>query len=456
MFCSFTFSNVLGIQITDSLYVVSSINIKGNRITNEKVILREFPFKLGDTIVAKSIYDYRQQVKENLDNSQLFNFVYIDYETVNASIAWNVRVEERWYFWPVPILEYSERNLSAFLNHGDYSKVNYGAFITVNNFRGTRDQLTLRFVLGYRKQISLRYSAFSVDKEKRHGFKGWISYVTNYEVPFTSNNNRQVYFKSLDGNVRSSLVSEFSYQYRPAYHWYHTFKVSHERTSVLDTIAVLNPNYFGNGSSNYNVTELSYNVFLEKRNPKVFPLSGYFINFGVFKSGIFANESLSYWHANLSGGYYKPIASRFFAGTDLMLKMSSKSNLPYWVNEAIGYKDYIRGLEYYVTNGAYYIINKNSIKYQILKPKEVILPFIPEGKFHKAHIALYWSIFADSGFVKAESNYTNNLLEGKLLYGYGTGIYLVAYYDIVLRLEYSFNMLGENGIFVHFGTPFLN
>jgi hypothetical protein len=84
------------------------------------------------------------------------------------------------------------------------------------------------------------------------------------------------------------------------------------------------------------------------------------------------------------------------------------------------------------------------------------LPFIPEGKFSKAHIALYWSLFADTGMVKADASIPNGSLEGRFLYGYGTGIYMVAYYDIVLRMEYSFNILGEGGFFVHFGTPFLN
>jgi len=42
-----------------------------------------------------------------------------------------------------------------------------------------------------------------------------------------------------------------------------------------------------------------------------------------------------------------------------------------------------------------------------------------------------------------------------MLYGYGTGLYMVASYDIVLRIEYSFNSTGENGFFFHLGTPFL-
>ena len=47
----------------------------------------------------------------------------------------------------------------------------------------------------------------------------------------------------------------------------------------------------------------------------------------------------------------------------------------------------------------------------------------------------------------------NNKLENTLLVGYGTGIDFVTYYDLVLRLEYSFNRMSEHGFFVHFMAP---
>ncbi|MDD2548866.1 MAG: hypothetical protein PHD00_02090 [Bacteroidales bacterium] len=49
----------------------------------------------------------------------------------------------------------------------------------------------------------------------------------------------------------------------------------------------------------------------------------------------------------------------------------------------------------------------------------------------------------------------SNNLEGDFIYGYGVGFDIVAYYDIVFRIEYSFNKFGEGGLFFHFGTPFL-
>jgi hypothetical protein len=39
-----------------------------------------------------------------------------------------------------------------------------------------------------------------------------------------------------------------------------------------------------------------------------------------------------------------------------------------------------------------------------------------------------------------------------LLYSLGGGFDIVTLYDLHLRLEYSFNQLGENGLFLHNGA----
>jgi outer membrane protein assembly factor BamA len=204
------------------------------------------------------------------------------------------------------------------------------------------------------------------------------------------------------------------------------------------------------------MNHIKFEVTLDKRNSKIFPLSGYLIKSELARQGLFKGESIHLWYVKLSGGYYSKFHERIYTGFDVLGKVSTKTNLPYFLNEALGFKDFIRGYEYYVTNGSQYIINKNSIKFELLPTKVINLPVIPDGRFKKAHLAIFWSVFADTGFVKPDSNTPNKNLEGNFLYGYGTGLYVVAYYDMVFRVEYSTNIFNEWGIFLHFGTPFLN
>jgi outer membrane protein assembly factor BamA len=463
-----TFRNYLIITIFTSIFifrsldatskekiVVSAINISGNTITNARIIHRELTFKLGDSILISEIPNLIRQSKENLDNTLLFNFVTFDHSILDDTFTCDINLEERWYIWPFPIFEYEDRNLSAFIRNGDFSRINYGAYIRVDNFRGMREQIRLRMILGYRKQISLQYFTQNLDREKKHGLSAWISYFTNHEVHYGSVDNKPVYYVSQQGPARQVFFTDLSYQYRPQHHWYHTLTIGALHSRITDSLAILNPNYFGKGNQNFWYSQIKYEAMLDKRNSKIFPLSGYMFRSEIGRQGFFKNESLSRWYLKLTGGIYPKLANRIYSGVDLMVKGSTQTNLPHFMNEAIGFKDFIRGYEYYVTNGSNFIINKNSLKLEVLPPKVINLPLIPEGKFKKAHLAIYWSLFADTGYVKPDSFTPANSLEGNLIVGYGSGLYIVAYYDVVLRLEYSFNKFGERGIFIHFGTPFL-
>lgn len=443
-------------EVSDSTYIVSKINITGNRITKDRVILRELTFSLNDTLFSNQIPDLIERNKENIENTLLFNFVYVTFDTTKNNISANINVEERWYIWPIPIFEYADRNLSVFLKEGNFNRVNLGGYLRVDNFRGMRDQLKLRLVVGYRNQIALQYKTHSLDRENKHGISSWMYFATNNEIPFITSGNEPQYFKLDRGTARKVFLTEITYQYRPKHYWYHRFTASHIRASVADTIARLNPSYFGNGNTNFSYSQVKFEVVLDKRDSKIFPLSGYYFDVEMARQGILPSEDVSLWYTQFSARYYHSILPRFYGGIDLMTKISTESNLPYFMNEAVGFSNYIRGFEYYVTNGSTFMINKNSLKFEILPTKVVNLPMVPQGKFKKAHLAIYWSLFGDTGWVKRDSNsLPNNTLEGEFLYGIGTGLYLVAYYDAILRVEYSVNKFGESGFFLHFGTPFL-
>jgi len=78
-----------------------------------------------------------------------------------------------------------------------------------------------------------------------------------------------------------------------------------------------------------------------------------------------------------------------------------------------------------------------------------------KNKFKSLQYAFYLNAFFDMGF--ADQLYPmhelNNQLENSLLIGYGVGLDFVTYYDIVLRIEYSFNRMNEHGFFLHFRAP---
>jgi hypothetical protein len=50
--------------------------------------------------------------------------------------------------------------------------------------------------------------------------------------------------------------------------------------------------------------------------------------------------------------------------------------------------------------------------------------------------------------VYAKEKYANNL-NNTFLYTGGVGIDILTFYDLNIRIEYSFNQLNKNGLFLH-------
>jgi hypothetical protein len=120
---------------------------------------------------------------------------------------------------------------------------------------------------------------------------------------------------------------------------------------------------------------------------------------------------------------------------------------PYVNQNALGYRElYLRGLENYVIDGyaasvARYTLRKKLFSFDIPVPFNIkILPSIP--------FAFYAKTYADAGF-SINSNEIYTKLNNRFLYSGGFGIDILSLYDITLKIEYSFNQLGENGLFLH-------
>ena len=172
--------------------------------------------------------------------------------------------------------------------------------------------------------------------------------------------------------------------------------------------------------------------------------------------GLMHKETLNTFYIRSSFRKYFTLSNNFFFASGLRAKLSNNDFQPFFVKQGLGFgNDYVRGYEYYVVDGISYIINKNNIKYQLIKPRIKNFKFIKNEKFSMIHYALYLNLFADFGYAYDYKplNQLSNNLSNSLLYGYGIGLDVVTYYDKVLRLEYSFNKMAESGIFINFVAP---
>lgn len=436
--------------------IVRSINFTGNKITRDRIIQREILFNVRDSLSVRDFNAKTEQSRKNLMNTSLFNFVTVDtaFDTVvSPDVDVTIDLLERWYIWPVPIFELADRNFNTWLNKMDWNRLNYGMFLTWNNFRGRREKLILYARFGFDENYHFKYQIPYINKKQTLGIGFAAGFLRNHEIAYNSNDNKEVFYRSENSYPRTEAFAYSEYYYRKGIHNRHWGMLGYTDLQVSDSVLILNPDY-SFGSQNRNQ---SFNLFYQYRSDyrdfRQYPLNGHYFDVELDKRGLGIIPGSEVNTLSLKGNIrkYVTIKGRFFWASGLTVKWSPINDQPYAYMQGLGYdRDFIRGYEYYVVDGQHFALMKNNLKFELVPQRVQKFNFIPSDKFNKLYYAFYLNLFADFGYVFDNRGNVNNPLSNELLPGYGIGLDFVTYYDFVFRLEYSFNKMGESGFFIAF------
>jgi outer membrane protein assembly factor BamA len=457
-FCCFFLSlvNFCSAQIpTDSVNArIGTITLIGNKITKDRIIYRELTFKSGDSVDTTTMHQLFNRSEENLFNTSLFNSVDITYVIENDIVNIFIVVAERWYVFPLPIFEIQERNFNVWWQTKDWSRIVYGGLLNWNNFRGRNEQLSVTLRLGYTQRISFYYAIPYINKKQKGGLAFGFAYSRNHQSSVNTIDNQIIYYKSEEQFSKKEIGGSIAYTYRPSLYNTHVFEAGYRHASVMDSVVLLNNDYFTPGSEDISYSILRYFYKQDHRDIAFYPLKGYYFDFEIAKNGLplFNDDiDLTVFAARLKK--YWPLTKKFYFGSGLSAKYIAGDEVPYYLSRGLGYgKEFIRGYEYYVMDGQDYVLLKNTLKFELLPKKEIHAKFIPLKKFATIPFAFYLNLYGDIGYVKDKTSNEYNPLTNSWQAGYGAGIDLVTYYDMVFRFEYSWNKLGESGFFLHFTT----
>ena len=445
-------------QATQAQITVSTIVLSGNAKTQNDIIIRELSFEKKVSYSTDDLDKRIEESKENLVNLKLFNFVTINKTENKDSAEIKIEVLEKWYIWPFPIFEISERNFNTWWkefaanNYSDFSRLNYGVSFNWENFRGRNELLKLKIRKGFKEHYLLSYEVPYFNKNKTIGINTNLQFFRRKKTHFSTEENKLNYlesdtFNSIDYDLNTEII------YRKNLHQKHKLKFTYLKSTINDSIAILNPTYLGDSMSNTSIYSLRYIFEYENRDYSAYPLHGFALNFGA-KKYLSATTKIKHFEFNAKVERHIEPYKRFYIGSSFKAKYSTEGYQPYFIQKAMGYIDYVRGYEYYVLDGQSYWLSKTAIKYALVEKTTFDIPYVKMKQFNKSHYCLYLAIFSDLGYVIDNQNQEQNSINNSILWGKGIALDYVTYYDKLLRIEYSINALGEKGVFLHFSSPF--
>lgn len=452
---------IVGLDTTDTrLLTLNRVLIIGNKITRDQIITRELSLKPGDTITAKRLEHVLTRDRNKIYNLRLFNTVSIRLlQMSDSNIDLLIEVNERWYTFPVPIFEISDRNFNEWwqnYNH-DFKRVNYGLRLYQYNFRGRNETLRFTAQFGYTRQFQLLYRIPYIDKNQKQGLIFDFAYEEPKNVAYFTEGHKYIFLEERK-TLKKAIGAGITYTYRKSFYSTHAFRAEFQKSRINDSIAILNPNYYRNGKTEQLFAAVSYSYNSDHRDVQAYPLHGYQFTGYLEKTGLGLGDQVNQIVSNATFSFYTEIGKNLYFSNLTAGLLSTPNTQPYNFYTALGHqKQFIRGYEVYVIEGPKFVLNKTTLKKRIFS-HAWHLDRMPLNQFKYFPLSIYLKTYVDMGYVQNYPLYEdlkiNNTLSNRLLGGAGAGLDLIVLYDNVIRMEYTFTREGTRGFFFHLKKEF--
>ncbi|MCH7972730.1 MAG: BamA/TamA family outer membrane protein [Bacteroidetes bacterium] len=402
----------------DYSFIVDSINVSGNDLTEKEIIFKEITFSMGDVITPKILTFNR----ERIFSLRIFTKVeLISYRFQEKNFI-NIKVEESWYIYPVPFAHIQDR---------DWDKLSYGLALLVFNFRGRNEKLKFVGALGYNPRLDFSYSVPYLNYKSEISFEGGIKLQ---KVKNKSHIAKKLWGGDFDQTVRSGRLF-FGKRFG-----------TYTRVGITTAYATIETPKFIKGISASDTRidhlfTLAFNYSYDTRDLSQFPREGMYASSILQLKGL-GIDGISYQVLNFDLRKY------FKLNDDLSLKWRFASRftfgdlIPFYDNSFLGFNERIRGHFRQELEGNNSYIGSAEINYALFNDMNLNLDFIPfiPKRLLRYRVALYLQLFADTGTIQ---NKNEPLSIKKLNSGYGIGLTLLLLPYNVFRLERAWDEYGN-------------
>jgi len=441
------------IKPKDEIVFVGNITLKGNKITKDRIILREVTITKGDKMTLQELNRQLLISKQQIYNTSLFvdDSVYIsDLKGPVAEIS--IVLKERWYFFPLPYLKLIDRNFNQWWTQENHSlnRIDFGLKFMETNLTGRNDKLNIYVIDGYNQQISLRYDVPFIDGKLKHGINIGIGYMRQRELNYaTSATNTQLFLKLDNDFSKTSKRVDVTYSYRPNQKVRHYFRAGYYTENIADSIFKANSLYYPDSlkSVSYFGFNYSFNYFNADYN--AYPSKGYILSANISKKGL--DKINNQWEIDAHAIY----ATHLWKNGILLLEAAGEIKFPYnpfyYNQQLFGTGTFqLSGQEYNVVDGVAGVLGKTTIEQKIFS--YVYKNPIRSKSHDKIPFGFYLNVFGNLGY--CNNPYYTTSLNNKLMYTYGVGLDIVSVYDLVFKISFSFNQLNVNGLYIHSRNDF--
>lgn len=408
--------------LVDSI-TVSKIVIVGNETTKDYVILREMILKSGARLDTLAM----EHDKKQIYSLQLFNKVDIDYTVEGNGATVYVRVSERWYLFPLPIVGFKYRDLD---------KMYYGVSLIHQNFRGRNEKIMGSAVFGYDGWFDLAYQNPRLTDNDDIFIRGDAGY-------------HHVRNQNTSQGVYDQKVSEGGLMLGKRYGFYLTLVgfVRYDLWDVSDsqqgrTVSPTGRDRF---------FTVGYTATYDKRDIREYPTAGEYGAISVAKYG-FGESDVNLFRYGIDLRDYEPLGGGVSLCGRVFGSFLSGGVSPTYLHAYFGYYDRIRGYYSTVLEGEDILGGGLELRVPILTPRytTVSIRYLPP-EFSVWRYGLYAGVFADGGSTWFR---TEQVFRNPWYTGYGAGLHFLLPYSVVLRTEYALNQHGRSQFVLGFGASF--
>jgi len=422
-------SDTLKVDETEPVRI-DSIQLSGNDITQDFIILRELTFKIGDTVNKKTLLYNRERVFSlNLFNK--VDFFIIKENAINILL---IEIKESWYIYPLPFITSRD---------GDIHRSTYGLNLNYKNFRGRNETLQATVGVGYDPFYSISYQNPALFFENDIGLTATTSYSKVY-------NNSE--------NALKAAGTDFQYKVVNVHLTLSKRLDQFNLLSVMvgyDYIEAPYTDMYGITATGGNIDRyllLGGSYLIDTRDLKQYSLNGFYGYVQYFHKG-FLENNINYNLMQADFRTYHTIVEDLSAKFRVAYRGTFGNEVPYYDYSMLDYSGFIvRGHRNEHPEATNMIVTSAEISYPIVSEWDfsIKLPLLPES-LTSARIGVFINLFYDAGTVFSNESTLaiNNFLSG---YGVGISFLVLPYYG--LRFEYSLNPRGSGEISIGSGVSF--